>query len=145
VLDIGCGAGMDLLIAGRRVGPAGLAVGIDMTDEMRRCARRGAEDAGLDNVDVRDGNATSLPLADASVDVVISNGVFNLVPEKGQAIAEAARVLRPGGGLQIADITLGSPLSEEALRMSISGRVESQALCWTQSSCARSNQQGSPR
>lgn len=116
VLDIGCGAGMDLLIAGRRTGPAGRAVGIDMTDDMRRCARQGAEEAGLDNVEVREGDATMLPLADASIDVVISNGVFNLVPDKGEAIAETARVLRRGGRLQIADIALDSPLSDEALR-----------------------------
>jgi ubiquinone/menaquinone biosynthesis C-methylase UbiE len=115
VLDIGCGAGMDLLIAARRTGPEGRAIGVDMTDDLRSCARRGADDAGLDNVDVREGDATMLPVTDTSIDVVISNGVFNLVPEKNEALAEAARVLRPGGRLQIADIALDSALSDEAL------------------------------
>jgi arsenite methyltransferase len=115
VLDIGCGAGTDLLIAARRAGPEGRAIGVDMTDDLRSCARRGADDAGLDNVDVREGDATVLPVTDTSIDVVISNGVFNLVPEKNDAIAEAARVLRPGGRLQIADIALDSALSDEAL------------------------------
>ncbi|HKW02321.1 MAG TPA: methyltransferase domain-containing protein [Vicinamibacterales bacterium] len=116
VLDIGCGAGMDLLIAARRAGPKGRAIGVDMTEAMRERASQGAAACGLANVDILDGDATALPVADRSVDVVISNGVLNLVPEKGRAIAEIARVLKPGGRVQIADIILGEALSENALR-----------------------------
>ena len=116
VLDIGCGAGTDLLLAARRVGPAGRAIGIDMTEAMRDRAVRGAAASGLDHVDVCSGDATRLPLEDRSVDVVISNGVLNLVPEKERAIAEIARVLKPGGRLQIADIVIGEVLPDSALR-----------------------------
>ena len=116
VVDIGCGAGTDLLVAARRTGPNGRAIGVDMTEAMRRRAARGAADAGIENVDVREGDATRLPLDDGSVDVVISNGVLNLVPEKKRAIAEMARVLKPGGRVQIADIIIGEELSESALR-----------------------------
>jgi SAM-dependent methyltransferase len=115
VLDIGCGAGTDLLLAARRVGPAGHAIGVDMTEAMRRRAAAGAAACGLANVEVRDGDATALPLPDQSVDVVISNGVLNLVPDKPRALAEIARVLKPGGRVQIADIVLGQSLSDEAL------------------------------
>ncbi len=116
VVDIGCGAGTDLLIAARRIGPAGRAIGVDMTEEMRAMARAGAAACGLGNVDVRDGDATSLPLEAASVDVVISNGVLNLVPDKLRALSEIRRVLRPGGRVQIADIVLGVELPESARR-----------------------------
>ena len=116
VADIGCGAGMDLLLAGRRTGSGGRAIGIDMTDAMRRRARASAAAAGLTNVEVRAGDATNLPLSDASVDVVISNGVLNLVPEKEKAFAEIRRVLRPGGRLQLADIVLDAELSEDVRR-----------------------------
>jgi SAM-dependent methyltransferase len=116
VLDIGCGAGTDLLLAARRVGPAGRAVGIDMTEAMRDRARNSAAAAGLTNVEVHRADATALPLPDASVDVVISNGVLNLVPEKEKAFAEIWRVLRPGGRLQLADIVLEAELGEEARR-----------------------------
>ena len=116
VLDIGCGAGMDLLIAARRVGPGGRAIGLDMTEAMRDRARTSAAEAGLTNVEVHQADATSLPLADASIDVVISNGVLNLVPEKEKAFAEIRRVLRPGGRLQLADIVLDSELSDEVRR-----------------------------
>ena len=116
VVDIGCGAGTDLLVAARRTGTNGRAIGVDMTEAMRRRAARGAADAGIENVDVREGDATRLPLDDGSVDVVISNGVLNLVPEKKRAIAEMARVLKPGGRLQIADIIIGEELPESALR-----------------------------
>lgn len=116
VLDIGCGAGTDLLIAARRVGPRGRAIGVEMTPAMRERAVAGAAAAGLGNVDVRVGDATALPVEDGSVDVVLSNGVFNLVPEKARAIAEIRRVLRPGGRLQLADIVLGVALSDEARR-----------------------------
>jgi arsenite methyltransferase len=116
VLDIGCGAGTDLLLAARRTGPEGRAIGVDMTEAMRHRASAGAIACGLRHVEVRDGDATRLPLADRSVDVVISNGVLNLVPEKERAVAEIARVLKPGGRLQIADITIGETLSDSALR-----------------------------
>jgi arsenite methyltransferase len=116
VVDIGCGGGMDLLLAALHVGPAGRAIGVDMTAEMREQAQAGAKALALTHVDVRDGDATQLPIDDGSVDVVISNGVLNLVPLKERAIAEIARVLRPGGRLQIADIVIGEELPESALR-----------------------------
>lgn len=116
VLDIGCGAGTDLLLAARRVGPDGRAIGIDMTEAMRDRARGSAAFAGLTNVDVHQADATALPLPDASVDVVISNGVLNLVPEKERAFAEIRRVLRPGGRLQLADIVLDAELGDEVRR-----------------------------
>jgi len=116
VVDIGSGAGTDLLLAARRVGPTGRAIGIDMTAEMRERARDGARRCGLAHVEVLDGDATRLPLDDASVDVVMSNGVLNLVPEKDRAFAEIARVLRPGGRLQIADIVTGVELSDAIRR-----------------------------
>jgi arsenite methyltransferase len=116
VVDIGCGAGMDLLLAARRTGPGGRAIGIDMTEAMRRRASQGAVTAGLAHVDVRDGDATRLPVDDGSIDVVISNGVLNLVPEKERAIAEIARVLKPRGRVQIADIIIGEILPDSALR-----------------------------
>lgn len=116
VLDIGCGAGMDLLLAARKVGPAGQAIGVEMTPAMRERALASAARAGLDNVDVRLADATALPLPDASVDVVISNGVLNLVPEKARAFAEIVRVLRPGGRLQLADIVVEAELGEEVRR-----------------------------
>jgi SAM-dependent methyltransferase len=114
VVDIGCGAGTDLLLTARRIGPAGRAIGVDMTPEMRAMASAGAAACGLGNVDVRDGNATALPLDDASVDVVMSNGVLNLVPDKLRALSEMRRVLRPGGRVQMADIVLGSELPDSA-------------------------------
>jgi SAM-dependent methyltransferase len=113
VVDIGCGAGMDLLLAARRVGPAGRAIGVDMTDAMIERARASAAALGLAHVEVRRGDATQLPVEDASVDVVISNGVLNLVGEKDLAFAEIARVLRPGGRLQLGDIVVDDWLSEE--------------------------------
>jgi arsenite methyltransferase len=116
VIDIGCGAGTDLLLAARRVGTNGRAIGIDMTEAMRDRAMHGASQCGLDHVDVCSGDATRLPVDDRSVDVVISNGVINLVPEKERAIAEIARVLRPGGRVQIADIIIGEVLPDSALR-----------------------------
>jgi SAM-dependent methyltransferase len=116
VVDIGCGAGTDLLLAARRVGPTGRAIGIDMTDAMRRRATQGAAACGLDNVDVRSGDATRLPVDDGAVDFVISNGVLNLVPEKERAVAEIVRVLKPGGRVQIGDIVIGEVLPESALR-----------------------------
>jgi arsenite methyltransferase len=116
VVDIGCGAGMDLLLAAQRAGPRGSAIGVDMTEAMRRRAADGATACGLANVEIRNGDATRLPVDDASVDVVISNGVLNLVPEKERAVAEIARVLKPGGRVQIADIIIGEVLPDDALR-----------------------------
>lgn len=116
VLDIGCGAGMDLLLAACRVGPTGRALGVDMTDAMIERASASARAAGLAQVEVRKGDATSLPVEDASVDVVISNGVINLVPEKERAFDEIVRVLKPGGRLQLGDILLDVELSEDARR-----------------------------
>jgi SAM-dependent methyltransferase len=116
VIDIGCGAGTDLLLAARRVGGEGRAIGIDMTEAMRQLAMQGAAACGLDRVEVRSGDATRLPVDDRSVDVVISNGVLNLVPEKQRAVAEIARVLKPGGRVQIADIIIGEVLPDSALR-----------------------------
>jgi len=113
VMDIGCGAGMDLLLAARRVGPKGRAIGVDMTDSMAERARASAAAAGLRHVEIRKGDATALPLEDASVDVVISNGVLNLVPEKEPAFGEIVRVLRRGGRLHLADIALDVELSED--------------------------------
>ena len=115
-LDIGCGAGMDLLLAARRVGAQGRAIGVDMTPEMRQQARAGAVQCGFMHVEVREGDATALPVDDESVDVVISNGVLNLVPDKQAAIAEIRRVLKQGGRVQIADIVLGQDLPESARR-----------------------------
>jgi arsenite methyltransferase len=115
VLDVGCGAGTDLLLAALRVGADGAAIGVDMNQRMRDHASDGAARMGLANVDVRAGDATALPVATRSVDVVISNGLLNLVPEKERAIAEIARVLKPGGRLQIADIVIGQPLPESVI------------------------------
>jgi SAM-dependent methyltransferase len=116
VLDVGSGAGTDLLLAARQVGPGGRAIGVDMTSAMRARATAGADACGLTNVDVRDGDATRLPVDDGTVDVVISNGVLNLVPDKPKAVREIARVLKPGGRVQIADIVIGEVLPESALR-----------------------------
>jgi arsenite methyltransferase len=112
VVDIGCGAGMDLLLAARSVGARGRAIGVDMTEGMAARARDSARAAGLDNVEVRLGDAMALPLEDASVDVVISNGVLNLTPDKLVAYGEVFRVLRPGGRFLYADIAVGAELSE---------------------------------
>ncbi len=116
VADIGCGAGMDLLLAAKAVGPGGHAIGIDITEAMAARARGSARAAGLQNVQVRLGDAMSLPLEDASVDVVISNGVLNLTPDKSVAYAEVFRVLKPGGRFLYADIIVGHELSESVRR-----------------------------
>jgi len=116
VVDVGCGGGMDLLLAAVHVGPAGRAIGVDMTAAMRERAAAGAKAIGLPNVEVWDGDATQLPVDDESVDVLISNGVVNLVPRKDRAIAEMARVVKPGGRVQMADIVIREELPDSALR-----------------------------
>jgi arsenite methyltransferase len=108
------GAGMDLLLAASHVGSRGRAIGVDMTEAMRDRARHGATACGLAHVEVREGEATALPIDAERVDVVMSNGVLNLVPEKRAAIAEIRRVLKLGGRVQIADIVLGVELPENA-------------------------------
>jgi arsenite methyltransferase len=116
VLDIGCGAGMDLLLAATAVGRGGRAIGVDMTEAMASRARAGARAAGLGQVEVRAGDAMALPVADASVDVVISNGVLNLTPDKRVAFGEVLRVLRPGGRFLYGDIAVAGELSEAIRR-----------------------------
>jgi ubiquinone/menaquinone biosynthesis C-methylase UbiE len=112
LVDIGCGAGMDLMLAAQSVGPRGRAIGVDMTEAMADKARASARSAGLENVEVRLGDAMSLPLEDSSVDVVISNGVMNLTTDKSVAYGEVFRVLKPGGRFLYADIVVASELSE---------------------------------
>jgi arsenite methyltransferase len=114
VIDIGSGAGMDCLLAGRRVGLDGAVLGIDMTDDMLDCAREGAQEAALGHVRFEKGDISRLPLDSGSVDVVISNGVFNLAPDKAALFKELYRVTKPGGRLQFADIIVGVELSEAA-------------------------------
>lgn len=114
VVDIGSGAGMDCLLAGKDVGAGGHVVGIDMTDEMLERSREGARQAGYAHVEFRKGDMGKLPVDSASVDVVISNGVINLAPDKASVFAELYRIVRPGGRLQFADIVIGKELSEDA-------------------------------
>jgi arsenite methyltransferase len=114
VLDLGCGAGMDLLIAAQMAGATGRVIGIDMTAPMLERARASADAMGLGRVELHEALIESLPLEDASVDVVISNGVIDLVPDKGAVLDEIDRVLRPGGRLQVADVVIHHAVSEEA-------------------------------
>ncbi len=113
VLDLGCGAGLDSILAARRVGPSGKVIGVDMTEAMLAKARRNAAAAGAANIEFRPGNLENLPLNNAAVDVAISNGVFNLCPDKPRALAETFRVLRPGGRLLMADILLEEEVTPE--------------------------------
>ena len=106
VVDVGCGAGIDSMIAARMVAPTGSVVGVDMTPAMIEKARAGGNEAGLDNLEFRQALAEALPVADNWADVVISNGVLNLFPDKLAGLQEMARVLKPGGRLQIGDIVV---------------------------------------
>jgi arsenite methyltransferase len=115
VLDLGSGAGADVLISARRVGPTGKAIGIDMTDEMLELARRNAVEAGAENVEFLKGYLEELPLPSQSVDVVISNCVINLSGDKPKLLAEAARVLRPGGRFAVSDV-IADPDMDEGTR-----------------------------
>ena len=116
VLDLGSGAGTDSLIAAQMVGPEGRVTGIDMTPQMLAKARAAAAEMGLAHVEFVEGEAERLPFADESFDVVISNGVIDLVPDKDAVFAELHRVLTVGGRLQIADVTIQNPVSAEGRR-----------------------------
>jgi arsenite methyltransferase len=116
VLDLGCGAGTDSLVAAQMVGPEGRVVGIDMTAEMVAKAQSSARAMGMTNVEFVEGEAERLPFADESFDVAVSNGVIDLIPDKDRVFGELHRVLRPGGRLQLADVTIQRPVSEEGRR-----------------------------
>lgn len=114
VVDVGSGAGIDSLIAAKMVGSTGYVVGVDMTPAMIAKARRSAQESALENVEFCESFAEDLPVADGWADVVISNGVLNLFPDKAAGLQEMARVLKPGGRLQIADILITQPVPAEA-------------------------------
>ena len=116
VLDLGSGAGTDSLVAAQMVGEQGRVTGIDMTPEMLAKARSSATAMGVANVEFVEGEAERLPFPDASFDVVVSNGVIDLIPDKDAVFAELHRVLTPGGRMQIADVTIQNPVSEEGRR-----------------------------
>jgi SAM-dependent methyltransferase len=116
VLDVGSGAGTDSLVAAQMVGPEGRVAGIDMTQEMLAKAKAAASEMGMENVKFLEGEGESLPFPDGSFDVVISNGVIDLVPDKDAVYSEIYRVLAPGGRIQIADVTIQNPVSEAGRR-----------------------------
>ena len=115
VLDIGCGAGIDMLLAAQLVGATGRVIGVDLTPEMVLLARHHTSELGLANVEVLEGAMEALPIEDASVDVIVSNGVFNLSGDKPAVFAEAFRVLRPGGRMVVADMLLIADLPQGVL------------------------------
>jgi arsenite methyltransferase len=114
VLDLGCGAGTDLMIAAQMTGPQGRVIGVDMTPAMLEQARASAREMGFEHVELHESLIESLPLDAASVDVVISNGVIDLVPDKDAVFDEIDRVLRPGGRLQVADVVIHEEVSADA-------------------------------
>jgi arsenite methyltransferase len=116
VVDVGCGAGIDSLIAAKKVAPGGRVIGVDMTPSMLEKARYAANETGLSNVEFREGYAEALPVEDGWADVVISNGVLNLMPDKAAALEEMSRVLKPDGRLQIGDILVQKAVPESAKR-----------------------------
>ena len=116
VVDIGCGAGMDLMLAASAVGPTGKAIGIDMTEPMAERARASARSLGFAHVEVRAGDALDLPVDSESADFVISNGVLNLAPDKRQAFGEVFRILKPAGQFLYGDIVVANELSESTRR-----------------------------
>ena len=118
VLDLGSGGGIDVLLSARRVGPTGKAYGLDMTDEMLELARKNQSDSGLTNVEFLKGEIEAIPLPDASVDVIISNCVINLSGDKDRVLAEAFRVLKPGGRFAVSDVVVRGPVPE-AIRKSL--------------------------
>lgn len=116
VVDVGSGGGLDSVIAARAVGPSGAVIGIDMTQDMLERSRRSATMLGLDNLEFQEGRAEKLPIPDKSADLVISNGVLNLVADKQRAYSEISRVLKPGGRIHIADIVVEKPIPEGTQR-----------------------------
>ena len=113
VLDLGCGSGVDTLIAANRVGPAGKVIGVDFSESMLARARGAAAEAGSTNIEIRHADAERLPIDDGSIDVVISNGIFNLNPARADIFRELARVVRPGGSVYCAEVILREPLPPE--------------------------------
>ena len=114
VVDVGCGAGLDTLIAAQQVGPAGRVIAVDMTPDMRARTEQGVRELGLSNVEVRAGFAEALPVADHAADVIISNGVVNLCPDKRAVFQEMRRVLKPGGRIQLGDILVHKEVPQDA-------------------------------
>ena len=113
VLDLGSGGGIDVFIAAKKVGPQGKVIGVDMTDEMLNLAKKGAEELGLENVEFRKGDIEDLPIEDDSIDVIISNCVINLAPDKDKVFRESYRVLKPRGRITVSDIVTDGPLPQE--------------------------------